>query len=190
MGALYDNFEMELAVLKRRYCDSTTEELVALCLLALEREELVAIGYREDVLSPRLSSLRVTDEVREIIHHALVWTWKDEEMHAIYIRGAILKVAEWPLRMNAFCRQLAGAVCCAAVPDIRGTSHLLRIISGESSPGSETTSHQRTVSRFLFIQRRCGRNCVALLEKNGRTGRTNTGITAEHRRRFSTRTSR
>lgn len=110
MGALYDNFEAELAVLERQYSDSTTDELVALCLLALEREELVAVGYREDVLSPRLSSLRVTDEVREIIHHALVWTWKDEEMHAIYIRGAILKVADWPLRMNAFCRQLAGAV--------------------------------------------------------------------------------
>jgi len=110
MGALYDNFAEELAVLERRHCDSTTDELVAHCLLALEREELVAVGYREDVLAPRLSSLRVTDEVREIIHHALVWTWKDEEMHAIYIRGAILKVANWSLRMNAFCRQLAGAV--------------------------------------------------------------------------------
>jgi uncharacterized protein (DUF362 family) len=110
MGTLYDNFEAELAVLERRYSDSTTDELVALCLLALEREELVSVGYREDVLSPRLSALRVSGEVREIIHHALVWTWKDEEMHTIYIRGAILKVAEWPLRMNAFCRQLAGAV--------------------------------------------------------------------------------
>ena len=110
MGVLYDNFEAELALLERRHSNSTTDELVALCLLALEREELVAVGYREEVLSPRLSSLRVTDEVREIIRHALVWTWKDEEMHAIYIRGAILKIAEWPLRMNAFCRQLAGAV--------------------------------------------------------------------------------
>src|SRR5262245_21854959 len=110
MGTLYDSFEKELAACELRYSESAEDELVALCLLALEREELVAVGYREDVLAPRLASLGVTDDVREIIHHALVWTWKDEEMHAIYIRGAILKLASRRLRLAAFFRQLAGAV--------------------------------------------------------------------------------
>src|SRR5262245_5929553 len=110
MGTLYDSFEKELAACELRYSESAEDELVALCLLALEREELVAVGYREDVISPRLASLHIPDEVREIIHHALVWTWKDEEMHAIYIRGALLKLAKWPLRVSAFSRQLAGAV--------------------------------------------------------------------------------
>jgi hypothetical protein len=31
----------------------------------------------------------IPQDVRTLIHHALVWAWKDEEMHAIYIRGAI-----------------------------------------------------------------------------------------------------
>jgi len=110
MGTLYDSFEKELAACELRYKQSAEDELVALCLLALEREELVAVGYREDVISPRLASLRVPEDIREIIHHALLWTWKDEEMHAIYIRGALLKLAKWPLRVSAFSRQLAGAV--------------------------------------------------------------------------------
>ena len=109
MGTLYDSFEKELAACELRY-ESAEDELVALCLLALEREELVAVGYREDIISPRLAALRVPDDVREIIQHALVWAWKDEEMHAIYIRGALLKLAKWPLRVSAFSRQLAGAV--------------------------------------------------------------------------------
>jgi uncharacterized protein (DUF362 family) len=84
--------------------------MVGLCLLALEREELVAVGYREDVILQRLRALRVTDEVREIIRHALVWAWKDEEMHAIYIRGALLKLGSWTVRMRAYSRQMAGAI--------------------------------------------------------------------------------
>ena len=110
MGTLYDSFEKELAACEIRYNESAEDELVALCLLALEREELVAVGYREDIISPRLAALRIPDEAREIIQHALVWAWKDEEMHTIYIRGALLKLGKWPLRLSAFTRQLAGAV--------------------------------------------------------------------------------
>src|SRR5262245_48071387 len=110
MGTLYDSFEKELAACELRYNASAEDELVALCLLALEREELVAVGYREDIISPRLAALRVPDDVREIIHHALVWAWKAEEMHAIYIRGALLKLAKRPVRVSAFSHQLAGAV--------------------------------------------------------------------------------
>src|SRR5687768_12332652 len=99
MGTIYDSFERELAAWNRRYPDSPRDEMVALCLLALEREELVAIGYREDLIAPRLASMRLTDEIREIIGHALVWAWKDEEMHAIYIRGAILKLGNPTLRL-------------------------------------------------------------------------------------------
>ena len=40
----------------------------------------------------------------------LVWAWKDEEMHAIYIRGALLKLGGPLLRAQTFARQFAGAV--------------------------------------------------------------------------------
>src|SRR5262245_22636338 len=110
MGAIYESFEHELAECSHRYSGSPQDEMVTLCLLALEREELVAVGYREDFIARRIDSMNVSSEVREIIHHALVWAWKDEEMHAIYIRGTLLKLGSRTLRMTTFCRQMAGAI--------------------------------------------------------------------------------
>ncbi len=110
MGTIYESFERELAAQDRRYADSPQDEIVALCLLALEREELVAVGYREDLVRQRLASMRVSNEVREIIQHALIWAWKDEEMHAIYVRGALLRLGSWPLRVRTFGRQAAGVI--------------------------------------------------------------------------------
>src|SRR6266536_1819827 len=49
-------------------------------------------------------------EAREVIRHALLWAWKDEEMHAVYIRGAILRLGSPWLRVRAWLRQFAGAI--------------------------------------------------------------------------------
>src|SRR5215470_17773053 len=84
--------------------------MVRLCLLALEREELVSVAYREDLIAKRLAAMPVSQEVREIVRHALVWAWKDEEMHAVYIRGLILKLGSRRLRAMAYARQMAGAL--------------------------------------------------------------------------------
>jgi uncharacterized protein (DUF362 family) len=110
MGMIYSTFQRELDSWANRYADSPEREMVALCLLALEREELVAIAYHEDLIAQRLASMPVSNEIREIIQHALVWAWKDEEMHAIYVRGALLKIGNWNLRLQTFCRQMAGAI--------------------------------------------------------------------------------
>jgi uncharacterized protein (DUF362 family) len=48
--------------------------------------------------------------VREIIRHVLIWIWKDEEMHTVYIRGAILRLGTWKLRADAFLHQAAGLI--------------------------------------------------------------------------------
>ena len=110
MSTVYDNFQQELAAWERKYSGSPADEMLALCLLALEREEIVAVGYREDLITQRLARMPIPDDIRELIKHALVWAWKDEEMHAIYIRGALFKLGSWPLRTRAFARQVAGAV--------------------------------------------------------------------------------
>lgn len=86
------------------------EELIALCLLALEREELVSVGYREELMTQRLSAMPIPPAARELMRHALIWAWRDEEMHAIYIRGALLKYGGVLLRMKAFVQQLGGLV--------------------------------------------------------------------------------
>jgi len=110
MGDIYDQFELELAGLDQKYAGDPRRLMIQLFLLALEREEIVSVGYDEELIAARLDSLPVSEQEREIFRHALLWIWKDEEMHAIYIRGAIFKVGTLPLRARALLRQLAGAM--------------------------------------------------------------------------------
>lgn len=110
MGAVYDEFQRELSAWQQRFAGQPHQEMIQLFLLALEREELVSVGYREAAIQRRLNAMPVSPEVRELIRHALLWVWKDEEMHAIYIRGVILKLGSLRLRGLAFGRQLAGAI--------------------------------------------------------------------------------
>ena len=110
MGAVYDEFVRELAHLRKKYASQPRREMIFLCLLSLEREEIVSVAYREETFLRRLAGMPIPSEVRELIHYALVWAWKDEEMHAIYIRGTLLKLGGPFLRAETFARQFAGAV--------------------------------------------------------------------------------
>jgi len=110
MGSVYDSFESELDSWSRKYAGRPRQQMIRLFLLALEREEIVSVGYHEELMAARLNVMPISDDEREIIRHALLWTWKDEEMHAIYIRGVIFKLGSFPLRVRAFIRQMAGAL--------------------------------------------------------------------------------
>ncbi|MCI0605447.1 DUF362 domain-containing protein [bacterium] len=110
MGDLFNEFQDQLRELSRRYRDTPQRELAYLFLLALEREEIVSVGYRESLIAERLRRMPLSDEVRELIRHSLLWAWKDEEMHAIYIRGAILKFGTVPMKSKAMVTQAAGAI--------------------------------------------------------------------------------
>ena len=110
MGPVYEEFERELLRMRQVCGNDARREMIRLFLLALEREELVSVGYRESLMQRRLAAMPIADDVREIIRHALVWIWKDEEMHTIYIRGAILKLGGFRLRMQALLTQAAGGL--------------------------------------------------------------------------------
>src|SRR5262249_32081618 len=110
MGDIYSQFELELAGLGKKYTRQPRRQMIRLFLLALEREEIVSVGYREELIAARLDTMPISKPERELIRHALLWIWKDEEMHAIYIRGAIFKIGAFPLRARALLRQLAGAL--------------------------------------------------------------------------------
>ena len=110
MGAVYDQFEQELATWQTRFAGRPRDELIGLCLMALEREELVTVGYREELMSRRLAGMPLSGSVRELMRHALIWAWRDEEMHSIYIRGALLKVAGPFLPLKTFGQQIGGLV--------------------------------------------------------------------------------
>jgi uncharacterized protein (DUF362 family) len=110
LGVVYEQFAQEMAAWQVKYAGRPKDELIGLCLLALEREELVSVGYREELMTQRLSAMPIPPAVRELMRHALIWAWRDEEMHSIYIRGALLKYGGPLLRMKAFGQQMGGLV--------------------------------------------------------------------------------
>ena len=63
MGAVFDEFERELAVIRKACVDNPRREMIQLFLLALEREELVSIGYRESLMQQRIAALPRTKTV-------------------------------------------------------------------------------------------------------------------------------
>ena len=87
VGSISEEFEQQLKQWRGQYAGNPRQEMIRLCLLALEREEIVSIAYREQRMVRRLQSMPIALELRSIVHHALLWAWKDEEMHAVYIRG-------------------------------------------------------------------------------------------------------
>src|SRR5476651_727576 len=110
MGSVFEEFQNQLAVWDKKYDGRPREHLIRLCLLALEREEIVSIAYKEDRIAARLARMPISESIRNIIQHALLWAWKDEEMHTIYIRGTILRLGNRRLRARAFAKQFEGTV--------------------------------------------------------------------------------
>lgn len=109
MGVIYEQFESELAAWSRSDAGRPRRGMIRLLLLALEREEIVSIGYREAMIAHRLGTMPIGPHLRELIQHALTWAWKDEEMHAIYLRAQSFA---WGVRRcaRAYVRQVAGAI--------------------------------------------------------------------------------
>ena len=110
MGAVLEEFQRSLAEWRDRYRDQPRRELQELALLALEREELVAVSYRAPLLRQRVEELSAPPEVKELVRSALLWVWRDEEAHAIYIRGALLRIGGFWLALRTFLQQLAGSI--------------------------------------------------------------------------------
>jgi uncharacterized protein (DUF362 family) len=79
-------------------------------LLALEREQIVAVAYREEAVAGRVALLDVGDEVRALFRQILVWIWKDEQMHAEYLRGELLRRGGLGSSAVVYGRQLQGAI--------------------------------------------------------------------------------
>ena len=103
-------FEEALARQRAKHRDHPLRELTALLLLALEREQIVSIAYRDELIQRRLDALPLPADVRDIVRHAIAWSWKDEEMHAIYTRGLLLRIGGPRTRARTLVAQLAGAL--------------------------------------------------------------------------------
>jgi len=81
-----------------------------LLLLALEREQIVAVAYREEAVAGRVVQLDVGEHVRALLHQTLVWIWKDEQMHAEYLRGELLRRGGLGPSAVVYGHQIQGAI--------------------------------------------------------------------------------
>jgi uncharacterized protein (DUF362 family) len=108
VGEVYEQFVHELAKWRHKYHNRPRAEIIRLLMLALEREAIVAVAYRDYMLARRIRAMPLPDDVKDLVRHAMIWAWKDEEMHAIYLRGMIYKLGTFSLRLRAFYRQLSG----------------------------------------------------------------------------------
>ena len=68
-----------------------SERFPQLALLALEREQIAAIAYSEDLVADRVRDLPISPVGRELISRVLKWTHRDEALHAQYLRGVLLR---------------------------------------------------------------------------------------------------
>ncbi len=110
MGKIFDEATAELEGVLQRFADRPKVAYWKLLLMALEREQIVSLAYREKVIADRLDRMPIPDDVRQVIAHAVVWVWKDEEMHTTYVRGELLKAARGSAKVRVLLEQLGGAV--------------------------------------------------------------------------------
>jgi len=95
---------------RTKYSGRPDLEREQLWLLALEREQIVAVAYREEAIAGRVEALQVGDEARALIRQTLVWIWKDEELHEEYLRGLLLERGGVMASTVVWGRTLQGAV--------------------------------------------------------------------------------
>lgn len=79
-----------LAELRLTYANDPRGEYQRLAMLALEREQLVSYAYREDILGQRLDKLVADHDIVDVMRHAFIQVWRDEEAHTVLIRGTLV----------------------------------------------------------------------------------------------------
>jgi hypothetical protein len=126
-------FEAQLARSAAKYQGDPRGELVALLLLALEREQIVAVAYTDKVVEARVATLTAGRALREIVRRGIAWAWRDQEKHAIYTRGILLGFAPFGVRMSAWASQVA--------PEAPGPAPGVRPVDCQRADARSATPH-------------------------------------------------
>ena len=103
MGAVYEQFEVELDVSPAE-AGRPRREMVHLLLLALEREEIVSVGYREAMIARRLAGMPIGPQLRELIAHALAGPGRTRRCTPSTSGSAILRLGSRSLKARAYVR--------------------------------------------------------------------------------------
>ena len=107
MDALIDEFADHLGEVARRHAGNPRTELAELWRIGLEREAIVTVAYRHDRIGQRLARMPIDDDARAVIARAVRWAWRDEQAHALWIRGAHMR---WTEAASAVAAQTRGRI--------------------------------------------------------------------------------
>jgi uncharacterized protein (DUF362 family) len=110
VSAVVREFQEDLERIKARAAGNAAKEVQALYLLALEREQLVTTQYSGGTLHARVQALQAPERIRALVHHALHWAARDEDMHTVYARGVLLRRGKGRNLWWLFANQLGGLI--------------------------------------------------------------------------------
>lgn len=86
------------------------DEMDALWQIGLEREAIVTVAYRRDIIEHRLGRMPIDPNMRALAARAIRWTWRDEEAHTLWVRGALLRRGHLADRVRARVIQAEGRI--------------------------------------------------------------------------------
>src|SRR5580700_1192154 len=109
-AVMLEDTRLLLARWRREFAGRPGAERERLLLLALEREQIVAVAYREEAVAGRVAALDIGHDGRDLLRQTLIWIWKDEQLHAEYLRGELLRAPGLMSRAVVYGRQLQGAL--------------------------------------------------------------------------------
>ncbi len=110
MSNISQDFAIELEGLHARFKNVKADEFRFLLHLALEREEVVSVAYRDSRLRSSLDRLSLSPGAIEIFRTALIWIWKDEEMHTTYVRSVLWNHGKGSGRWRVLASQWGGSL--------------------------------------------------------------------------------
>ena len=157
--AIIAEFRDQLAELAGMHRDRPHAELAALWALGLEREAIVSIVYRHDIIADRLRRMPLDPAARAVIARAVHWIWRDEEAHTLWVRGALIRRRELA---RALGKQLEGRLggwvssrqnhyAWREAPFTRLGAELLEAaagLGGRIPPAVRETLHYKTFAAF------------------------------------------
>jgi len=155
--------------------------MIRLCLLALEREELVSVAYREDLIAKRLASMPVNNGSRDCPPRAGVGVERRGNARDLHPRPDP-EARQPPPACDSLCPADGGRVGGWAGSvrqhvQWRDAPFLGARVSGNVSgqlldrfPGSPPLPEVRLVPRILYFQCGCGKDRAPLLGSSDRAG--------------------
>jgi uncharacterized protein (DUF362 family) len=109
-AVLLEDVGIQLERWRRKFRGRPGAERKRLLLFALEREQIVAVAYREEAVAGRVADLDVGADARALIRQTLIWIWKDEQLHSEFTRGLLLDSGGLASSLVVYGRQVQGAL--------------------------------------------------------------------------------